>query len=609
MSKEKSITESEAEKIIKENEQKIDGTNDKNVQNNKKREHFWHSKDKEKEGFIGRNTNPNRSPGVRVLNTVIMGLNVVAMTMLFLWIPSYLWLTLSEYKKEPGYSGNQVAGTDPFKPPYVAKAPGGVASASAADMGNMGFFDTRKFGWPYTMASAADDVGDGDFAMPNQIWANHIRDIFIQGRNMFDSFLDIYKSMIGTLPPSLNPNVKDHNSTWWDVIKTFGGVFWVFFISVVFIFVGTGIAANIFLGRMIGIAYLATIWASVITITDGLKMKECKDKALGFLFSKLWWHDENEEGWLAAPMAKVYRLIYRIGLLIFMFPINSIMATFILPLYGFYWLFGRNMPETNKAVWYIVKKLIGKYFIPLTIFILLGLASAGNTEMYPAWFKVSPMFWKGGPKWKGDFKNVTGQSSDYWWALGKKIGVGYPYAIGLLVMLMVVINMFKSVIPWSSKTPPSSERVKPKEFILPKEEQWFYTGPNHLKYGKDGWTERWKKQMKEGWILKPPCGDKPVASSSPATKSPPSAQGMVFNAGMTALNKQPGVKLAKGLQIAANNPALNKKAALGAVALAAATGVGSGTGTGANILKTANKVNNAKNLMNQLGGRKNRRRR
>ena len=74
------------------------------------------------------------------------------------------------------------------------------------------FFDTRKFGWPYTMATAADDIGDGDFAMPNQIWANHIRDIFNQGRNMFDSFLDIYKSMIGTLPPSLNPNVKDDNA-------------------------------------------------------------------------------------------------------------------------------------------------------------------------------------------------------------------------------------------------------------------------------------------------------------------------------------------------------------------------------------------------------------
>jgi hypothetical protein len=296
------------------------------------------------------------------------------------------------------------------------------------------------------------------------------------------------------------------------------------------------------------------------------------------------------------------------GLLFFMFPINTMFATFVLPLYGFYWLFGRYMPETNKAVWYIVKKLIGKYFIPLTIFILLGLAGAGNTEMYPAWFKVGPMFWKGGPKWRGNWKNFGGQSSDYWWGLGKKIGVGYPYVLGMLILLMVIINLFKVVIPWSTKPPPpdGSEKVKPKEFILPKEEQWFYTGPNHQKYGKDGWTERWKKQMKEGWILKPPCGDKPAASSAPV-KGPSSAQGMVFNAGMTALNKQPSVKLAKGLQAAAQNPALNKKAALGAVALAAATGVG-GQGA-ANVLKTVNKVNNAKNIMKQLGGRRKSRRR
>jgi len=604
MSKVKSITESEAEKIIKENEEKIDGKKKK-----KEKEHFWHSKkDDNKEGFIGINKNPNRSPGARVINTVLMGLNLLAMALLFLWIPSYLWLTLSEYKKQPGYSGNQVSGTDPFKPPYVQKAPGGVKAASAAEMGNMGFFDTRKFGWPYTMATPADDVGDGDFAMPNVIWANHIRDIFNQGRNMFDSFLDIYKGIIGTLPPSLNPNIKQGNSTWWDTIKTFGGLFWVFIITLIFIFVGTGMAANLYMGQIIGIPYLAVIWASVITITDGIKMKECKDKALGFLFSKLWWHDENEEGWLAAPMAKVYRLIYRFVLLMFMFPINSMIATIILPLYGFYWLFGRYMPETNKAVWYIVKKLIGKYFLPLTIFILLGLAGAGNTEMYPAWFKVSPMFWKGGPKWRGDWKNLAGQSSDYWWALGKKIGVGYPYVLGMMVLLMVVINMFKMVIPWSTKAPSASgNELRPtsKEFILPKEEQWYYTGPNHLKYGIDGWTERWKKQMKDGWILNPPCGDKSATKAAPV-KGPSSAQGMVFNAGMTALNKQPSVKLAKGLQAAAQNPALNKKAALGAVALAAATGVG-GQGA-ANVLKTVNKVNNANNLMKQLGGRRKSRR-
>ena len=610
MSKEKSITESEAEKIIKENEEKIDGIKQKKEEEKKKKE-------TKKEGFIGTNSDPNRSPGARVANTVIMGLNVLAMAMLFLWIPSYLWVTLSEYKKSPGYSGNQVAGTDPFKPPYVAKAPGGVKSSSAAEMESMGFFDTRKFGWPYTMATPTDDVGDGDFALPNEIWANHIKDIFHQARNMFDSFLDLFKSMVGTIPPSLNPNTKEENSTWWDVFKTFFGVFWVFALTMIFILVGTGVAASLLFGRMIGIPLIAVIWASVITITDGLRKKECKDKALGFLFSKLWWHEENEEGWLAAPNAKIWRLAYRGALLFFMFPFNLMIATYILPLYGFYWLFGRYMPQTNKAVWYICKKLIAKYFIPLTIFILLGLAGAGNKEMFPAWFQVSPMFWKGGPAYQGGFKNIHQQSADWYWALGKKIGVGYPYVLGMLVILLVIINLFKSVLPWSTKIkgPQAGEEVKPKEFILSKDEMWYYTGANHTKYGMDGWTERWKKQIKEGLILKPPCGGPSTGSSRTSSGGQPSgAQGMVFNAGMTAMNNQPGVKLAKTLNIAAKNPNITKPAALGAVAMA---GLGGTAGSNVvSMMNKANKVNNmvnkanrARNVMKQFGGRRSKSRR
>lgn len=602
MSKEKSITESEAEKIIKENEEKIDGTKQKKEEEKKKKE-------TKKEGFIGTNSDPNRSPGDRVFNTVIMGLNVLIMAILFLWIPSYLWLTLSEYKKSPGYSGNQVSGTDPFKPPYVSKAPGGVKTASAVEMESMGFFDTRKYGWPYTMATPTDDTGDGDFSLPNEIWANHIKDIFHQGRNMFDSFLDLFKSMVGTLPPSLNPNIKDHNRTWWDTFKTFFGVFWVFALTMIFILVGTGVAASLLIGRMIGIPLIAVIWASVITITDGLRKKECKDKALGFLFSKLWWHEENEAGWLAAPNAKIWRLIYRGALLFFMFPFNLMIATYILPLYGFYWLFGRYMPQTNKAVWYIVKRLIARYFIPLTIFILLGLASAGNKEMFPAWFKVGPMFWKGGPAYKGGFKNIHQQSADWYWALGKKIGVGYPYVLGMLVILLVIINLFSVVLPWSTKgkEPKADETVKSKEFILSREEQWYYTGSNHTKYGMDGWTERWKRQIKEGLILKPPCGGAPTGSSRISSGGQQSgAQGMVFNAGLKAMNNQPGVKLAKTLNIAAKNPNITKPAAIGAVALAGAAGMG---GTASNVMNTMNKANNARKLMKQVGGRRSKSRR
>ena len=442
MSKEKSITESEAEKIIKENEKKIDGKKDK-----KEKEKI---KEPIKEGFF---SDPNRSKEERVANTIFKGIFVLIIVLLFLWIPSYIWIVMTEYKKAPGYSGNQVAGTDPFKPPYVPKAPPGVPSATQADMENMNFFDARKFGWPYTMATAVDDLGDGDFAMPNEIWANHIRDIFNQGRNMFDSLLDIFKGMVGKLPPSLNPNVKEHNHTWWDAFMSFFGVFWVFMLTIVFIFIGTGLAANALIGRMIGIPFFAVIWASVITITDGIRKKECKDKAMGFLFSKLWWHEENEEGWLAAPMAKVYRTIYRAILLFFMFPLNLSFATFILPLYGFYWLFGRIMPQTNKAVFYVVKKLLSRFFLPVTIFVLLGLAGAANTELFPMDFNVGPMFWKGGPGYRGNparfWETIHKQSEKWYWALGKKILVGYPLVLGMLVILMCIINLFNSVLPFS----------------------------------------------------------------------------------------------------------------------------------------------------------------
>ena len=598
MSKEKSITESEAEKIIKENEEKIDGTKEK-----KEKEKM---KNVGKEGFIPTNKDPNRDNKTRVLNTIIMGLNVFIMAILFLWIPSYLWLTLSEYKKSPGYSGNQVSGTDPFKPPYVSKASGGVPSASAAEMQGMSYFDTRKFGWPYTMATPTDDIGDGDFAMPNEIWANHIKDIFHQARNMFDSFLDIFKSMIGTLPPSLNPNVKEHNRTWWDTFKTFFGVFWVFALTMIFILIGTGLLAEMYLGTLIGIPLLAVIWASVITLTDALRKKECKDKAMGLFFSKIWWQEEHEEGWFAAPVAKIWRLIYRGILLTFIFPFNLMLATYILPLYAFYWLFGRHMPQTNKAVWYIVKRLIARYFIPLTIFILLGLAAAGNKELYPAWFQVGPMFWKGGPAYKGTWRNIHQQNSDWYWALGKKIGVGYPYVLGMLVLLLVFINLFSIVLPWSTKgkDPKTDETPKPKEFILPKEEQWYYTGANHTKYGMDAWTERWKKQIKEGFILKPPCGGPPTSSSRTSSGGQKGTQGMVFDSVGSAMNNQPGVKLAKAMNVAAKNPNLTKPAAVGAIALASASGL-SGAGAGSNVMSMVNKANNVNNMMNKANNIKN----
>ena len=123
----------------------------------------------------------------------------------------------------------------------------------------------------------------------------------------------------------------------------------------------------------------------------------------------------------------------------------------------------------------------------------------------------------------------------------------------------------------------------------------------------DGWTERWKKQIKEGLILKPPCGGPSTGSSRTSSGGQPSrAQGMVFNAGLKAMNNQPGVKLAKTLNIAAKNPNITKPAAIGAVALAGAAGMG---GPATNVMNTMNKANKARNLMKQIGGRRSKSRR
>lgn len=579
MANDKSITESEAEKMIEKNEREIgrkkeEGEDEKKV----KRENYWGpTKKDEKEGFIGINTNKNRNPTSRVLNTAIAALNIIAFVFIFLWIPSYLWVTLSEFKRAPGYSGNQVSGTDPFKPPYTKKAPPGVKSASIYEMGDMSYFDCRKYGWPYSWAQEVDDTGEGDFIYPHQIWANHVRDMFVQARNMFDGFLDIYKSIIGPLPTVLNPKVPNTPQSWGDTFRTFFGVFWVTIVTLVFLAIGTGFLAQRYIGYPIGIPFISLIYATIMMFTDAFRMRECQDKAMGFLWSKLWWTPEGKDGWFAGIIAKCWRLGYRAMLAGMIYAFNMYLAIFLLPLYGMYWLFGRQMPETNKTVWYVVKKLISKYFIIITLFVLLGLAGFGNTEMYPAWFKVKPTFWKGGPKWRGSWKNVSGQSSAYWWGFLKKIGVGYPYVLAILMLIALVGNIFSSFIPWTGKLPDKvSDRIDLKEFIIPKEQQWAYTGANHTKYGMDAWGKRWMEQIKEGLKIKPPCGDnpKPKISVSPG----PSAQGMVFDSVMKAANNQPGVKMAKGLNAAANNPAIANKAAMTGLAMAA---VGAGGPVGA----------------------------
>lgn len=562
MAQEKILTESEAKRIIEENERKIDTM--------KKNEKKKDKKDK-KEGFIGTSSSRNRSPGTRAINVGFAFLNILGIVVFFLYMPAHLWVVMSEFKKMPGYSGNQVAATDPFKPPYVKKAPPGVKSASVSEMGNLGFFSTRKFGWPYSWAQESDDVGDGDFVYPQAIWANHVRDMFLQARNMFDGFLDMYKSMIGTLPPALNPKVPDKTQTWGETFKTFFGIFWVTFVTIIFLLIGTGTLGQLILGVPLGIPYISLIYATIMMFTDAMRMKECKDKCLGFLWSKLWWHTgEDEEPWFAATTAKFWRFMYRFMLMGTIMGFNMVIAMYILPLYGVYWMFGRSMPETSKSVWYILKKLISKYFIVITIFILLGVANYANSEMYPANFKVGLAFWKGGPNWRGAWSNIGGQKPEWYWGLLKKFGAGWPYIMGVAILFSVFVNFFKQLIPWRGvkREGDPSLKVVASEFTLPKEEQWAYTGPNHLKYGSEGWGERWKQQIKEGYVMRPPCGKKSGGSSAPA-RSPPPAQGMVFDSVMKAANKEPIMKYGNALNQIANNPAVQNKAAMGAIGAAA----------------------------------------
>mgnify|MGYP006893817764 FL=1 len=151
--------------------------------------------------------------------------------------------------------------------------------------------------------------------------------------------------------------------------------------------------------------------------------------------------------------------------------------------------------------------------------------------------------------------------------------MGYPYVIAILMLIALVGNIFSSFIPWSGKLPDKvTDRVELNEFIIPKEQQWAYTGPNHAKYGMDAWGKRWMEQIKEGLKIKPPCGDNPKPKTSSA--SGPSTQGMVFDSVMKAANNQPAVKMARGLNAAVNNPAINKNAAMAGLALAATGAAG-----------------------------------
>tara|TARA_B100001287_G_scaffold276223_1_gene286290 strand:+ start:452 stop:2257 length:1806 start_codon:yes stop_codon:yes gene_type:complete len=601
MSKENQISESEAQKFIEKNERDIDS---KNIPKKKKEEE--ENKDETKEGFIGVNTDRNRSAGARLVNVLVIFVNLAVFFLLFLFVPSYLWFTLSKYEKVPGYSGNQVSGTDPFKPPYTKKAPAGVRSASMAEMAQDSFFSSKKHGWPYTWAQEPDDVGEGDFIWPNVIWANTIRDMFVHARNMFDGFLDLYKGFIGKIPPFLDITNPNHVSTWGDTIITFFRLLWVIAITVVFIAVGTGYLAKQYLGYWIGIPMISLFYATAMTFLDAIRMKECKDKATGLLWSKLWWNTGyNESGWFALPLAKLWRLAYRGFLTSLFFSFNTMIAITILPLYGFYWLLGRPiwMNNTRKAAWYASKKLISKYYIILII--LFGLAVAQNfgKEMYPLSVKPRLDFWKGGPPFRG------WTDGEFWQGVFKKIVVNYPYILAILMLIAAIVGPLIfgiNLIPRSGPKieKPTGLKIDPKEFTLKKEEQWSYTGNAHLKYGQDGWRDRWREQFKAGLSLNPPCGGEKRPSSSSSGQSGSTA-GMQFgNAMKSAAMKQPAVQAGMALNTIANNKNISKPAAIATIGAAAL-----GTGSGAvNAVNTINKVNNVRNAVKKGGAKKRRKR-
>mgnify|MGYP001238006873 CR=1 FL=1 len=606
MSKEKQLSESEANKLIEKNEREIDS---KNI-SKKKKEEEEEEEDKGQEGFIGVITDKNRSPGQRVYNAFMILLNIILGVLLFLWLPCYLWFTLSKFEKVPGYSGNQVSGTDPFKPPYTKKAPAGVASASETEMAGLSFFSTRKHGWPYTWAQEPDDVGDGDFVWPNVIWGNTMRDMFNYSRNMFDGFLDLYKSFIGKIPPYLDVNQPNYKTTWWDSISIFFRLIWVFVLTVIFIAVGTGYLAKAYLGYWIGIPMISLFYATAMTFLDAVRMKECKDKAFGLLFSKLWWNTGyNDSGWFATVIAKINRLIYRGFLTSLFFSINMMISMVLLPVYGFYWLLVRPlyMPNVKKAAWYSTKKLISKYYLILLILIGFMVAKNWGDEIYPAWFKPGLMFWKGGPKWKGAWNNIMNQGEAYWNGIFKKIVVGYPYIIAFLIMLCIIIGFItgSNLIP---RTGPKIERptglttIPKEEFVIKKNEQWRYSGSAHIKYGMDGWRERWREQFKNGFKIQAPCsGVKPPSSSG----GQGSTAGMQFgNAVQNAAMKQPIVQGAMLANTLANNPNAQKGMALATVAGAAGS-LGAGN-SAINALNTVNKVNNIRNVVKKGGRRKRR---
>ena len=246
--------------------------------------------------------------------------------------------------------------------------------------------------------------------------------------------------------------------------------------------------------------------------------------------------------------------------------------------------------------------------------ILIGFMVAKNwgDEIYPAWFKPGLMFWKGGPKWKGAWDNIMNQGEAYWNGLFKKIVVGYPYIIAFLVLFCVLY----ALVTGSNLLPPTGPKIEkptdlksiPKEvFVLNKSEQWRYSGPAHIKYGMDGWKERWRKQFLDGMKIQPPCsGEKPPSSSG----GQGSTTGMQFgNAMQKAAMKQPMVQGAMLANNLANNPNAQKGMALAAVAGAAGS-MGAGS-SAVNALNTVQKVNNLNNIRKTIkgGGRRRRRKR
>ena len=557
-------TETQAEKMIRENERIIEEEKKKDEKMNTK------------EGFIGGGKKKwGEMMAQKYGDYLMLILKTLATVFIFLWIPSYLWITLKHYSKKEGGSGNQIPGCDPFKPPYTDSYPGGKGPSpkinkKTGEPIKPGILSGKTHGFPYNLGTHPLDTGEGDFFEPQQIWANHLKDMWINGRNAFDNFLHLFKDLIGDPPPGLDPDEQCTPPNWLQTIKGFFGVFYVFLITFVFILVTTGALAKMFIGVWLGIPLFSAFMASWKMFGDALRARECEDKAMGWFYS----------GFGQISHAKFWRLIYRAILFYPIFTINYIAGMVLMPIYGLWFAIWRplNMKATRPKILKIVYKLMSKYYLPIFLFILFSIATWSNNnlpgaDMLTGIFQPASLFNVGRRK---KIENIL-----------KLIACGIPLLIGLIFLIFVIINLFKKIVPWSfSKCDPEKHSVDKTEINIDPVREWNYTDSKlRKKYSKEGYKIWMNKTIKENCQKVHRKCKKGEDDDNELGKIMGMA-GQVVGAGIDALKRQPMFQAASGMMnMAASNPNVKKAAGMAATgaALLGSTGAAASTALGAGM--------------------------